>query len=76
MQPEKITKDQYEAERNTLNERKEELEERESTLASHDHGGGLPHDDRNRLDRVRSELADVIQQIGDLDDRYEDAPPA
>ena len=73
MQPEKISKDEYEAELNRLHERREELEERESTITSHDHGGGLPHDEQNRLDRVRGELADVLQRIGDLRDRYADA---
>ncbi|MET0424961.1 MAG: hypothetical protein ABW046_13845 [Actinoplanes sp.] len=73
MQPEPITQDQYEAELNRLHERRAELEERESTLSSHDHGGGLPHDDQNRLERVRGELADVLQEIGDLRDRFADA---
>lgn len=72
MQP-RITKDEYEAELNRLHERKEELEERETTLTSHDHGGGLPADEQNRLDRVRGELADVLQEIGDLRDRWADA---
>jgi len=73
MQPEPITRQAYEAELNRLHERREELEERETTLAAHDHGGGLPADDQNRLDRVRGELADVLQQIGDLKDRWADA---
>jgi hypothetical protein len=72
MQPEKITQDAYETELNRLHERREELEERETTLTGHDHGGGLPADDQNRLDRVRGELADVLQEIGDLKDRYAD----
>ena len=61
-----------EAELNRLHERREELEERETTLAAHDHGGGLPAGEQNRLDRVHGELADVLQQIGDLQDRYAD----
>jgi len=73
MQPEKISQSQYAAELNRLHERREELEEHESTLVSHDHGGGLPHDEQNRLDRVRGELADVLQQIGDLKDRFADS---
>ena len=79
MQPEKITAEAFEAELNRLHERREELEERETELTSHDHGGGLPADEQNRLDRVRGELADVLQRIGDLKDRYADAtgaPPA
>ena len=73
MQPEPITQDEYDAELNRLHERREELEERETTLASHDHGGGLPADEQNRLARVRAELADVLQGIGDLRDRWADA---
>ena len=73
MQPEPITQTQYATELNRLHERREELEERESTLTSHDHGGGLPADDQNRLARVRGELADVLQEIGDLKDRFADA---
>lgn len=73
MQPEKISQDEYEAELNRLHERREELEERETTLASHDHGGGLPADQQNRLAKVRGELADLLQEIGDLQDRYADA---
>jgi hypothetical protein len=73
MQPEKISQAEYDTELNRLHTRREELEEHESTLVSHDHGGGLAHDDQNRLERVRGELADVLQQIGDLKDRYADA---
>lgn len=73
MQPEKITQDEYAAQLNRLHERKQELEEHETTLVSHDHGGGLPADQQNRLARVREELADVSQEIGDLKDRYADA---
>jgi hypothetical protein len=73
MQPEKITADEYEAELNRLHERRVELEERETTLVSHDHGGGLAADDQNRLAKVREELADTLQGIGDLKDRYADA---
>jgi exonuclease VII small subunit len=73
MQPEPITTEAYEADLNRLHERREELEEKETTLTSHDHGGGLAADDQNRLDKVRGELADVLQEIGDLKDRYADA---
>ena len=73
MQPESISADDFDAQLNRLHERKEELEERETELTSHDHGGGLPADDQNRLARVRGELADVLQEIGDLRDRYADA---
>jgi hypothetical protein len=73
VQPEPISPADYEAQLNRLHERREELEEAESTLVSHDHGGGLPAEDQNRLDRVRAHLADVLQQIGDLKDRYADA---
>jgi hypothetical protein len=73
MQPEKISQSQYAAELNRLHERREELEEHETTLTSHDHGGGLPADEQNRLARVRGELADVLQRIGDLQDRFADA---
>ena len=73
MQPEKISQSRYAAELNRLHQRREELEERETTLASHDHGGGLPADEQNRLARVRGELADVLQQIGDLKDRFADS---
>ena len=73
MQPEKITQDEYAAQLNRLHERKQELEEHETTLVSHDHGGGLPADQQNRLARVREELADVLQRIGDLQDRFADS---
>jgi len=73
MQPEKISQSQYAAELNRLHERREELEEHETTLTSHDHGGGLPADEQNRLARVRGELADVLQRIGDQQDRFADA---
>jgi len=73
MQPEKISQTEYAIELNRLHERREELEERETTLTSHDHGGGLPADEQNRLARVRGELADVLQQIGDLRDRFADS---
>jgi len=73
MQPEPISTAEYESQLNQLHERREELEEAETTLTSHDHGGGLPADDQNRLERVRGQLADVLQQIGDLKDRYADA---
>ncbi|MGK5681593.1 hypothetical protein [Actinoplanes sp. URMC 104] len=72
MHPEPITQDEYESRLNSLHERREELEEAETTLASHDHGGGLPAAERNRLDKVRGDLADVLQQIGDLQDRWAD----
>ena len=73
MQPDPITAEQFQAELDRLHERRAELEERETTLTSHDHGGGLPADEQNRLARVRAELADVLQRIGDLRDRYADA---
>jgi hypothetical protein len=73
MQPEKISADEFGVQLNRLHERREELEERETELTSHDHGGGLPADQQNRLDKVRGELADVLQEIGDLKDRYADA---
>ena len=72
MQPDPIGQDEYEAQLDRLHERREELEELETTLTSHDHGGGLPADEQNRLERVRGHLADVLQQIGDLQDRYAD----
>jgi chromosome segregation ATPase len=73
MQPEPITEGELAAELDRLHERREELEEKETELQSHDKGGGLPADDQNRLDRVRGQLADVLQEIGDLKDRYADA---
>jgi hypothetical protein len=73
MQPEPISQGEYEAQLDRLHERREELEELETTLVSRDHGGGLPADEQNRLERVRGQLADVLQQIGDLQDRYADA---
>ena len=76
MQPEPISADDFDAQLNRLHERKEELEERETELTSHDHGGGLPADEQNRLARVRAELADVSQEIGDLKDRYADVTGA
>ena len=76
MQPEPISADDFDAQLNRLHERKEELEERETELTSHDHGGGLPADEQNRLARVRAELADVLQEIGDLKDRYADVTGA
>jgi hypothetical protein len=53
---------------------REELAERETELLSHDHGGGLPADDQNRLDRVREKWADVDQEIEAEQDRT--GPPA
>jgi hypothetical protein len=73
MQPESISADDFKTELDRLHERRVELEERETELTSHDHGGGLPADQQNRLERVRGELADVLQEIGDLKDRYADA---
>jgi hypothetical protein len=73
MQPESISADDFKTELDRLHERRAELEERETELTSHDHGGGLPADQQNRLERVRGELADVLQEIGDLKDRYADA---
>jgi hypothetical protein len=43
-----------------------DLAQHEQRLLSHDHGGGLPADDQNRLDRVRERWADVTQQIENL----------
>jgi hypothetical protein len=51
-----------------LNREREELEEKETELLSHDHGGGLPADDQNRLERVRERWADVDQEIQDEKD--------
>jgi hypothetical protein len=76
MQPEKISAEEFDERLNRLHERREELEERETELTSHDHGGGLPADQQNRLDKVRGELADVLQEIGDLKDRYADSTGA
>jgi hypothetical protein len=76
MQPEQISQDDYQEQLDRLHERRQELEEHETTLTSHDHGGGLPADDQNRLDRVRGQLADVLQQIGDLKDRFADTGAA
>jgi hypothetical protein len=76
MQPEPITTDEYRAELDRLHERREELEEKETELLSHDRGGGLSAEDQNRLDRVRGHIADVLQRIGDLEDRYADATGA
>lgn len=73
MQPEPITEGDFTTELDRLHERREELEEKETELLGHDKGGGLPADDQNRLDRVRGQLADVLQEIGDLKDRYADA---
>jgi exonuclease VII small subunit len=73
VQPEPISPEEYESQLDQLHERRAELEELETTLTSHDHGGGLPADEQNRLARVRGRLADVLQQIGDLRDRYADA---
>ena len=76
MQPEPISSDDFETQLDRLHERRAELEERETELISHDHGGGLPADQQYLLERVRGELADVLQQIGDLKDRYADATGA
>jgi hypothetical protein len=57
-----------------LHREREELAERETELLSHDHGGGLPADDQNRLDRVREKWADVDQEIEAEQDRT--GPPA
>ena len=51
-----------------LHERREELSEHETELLSHDHGGGLPADQQNRLERVRERWADVDQQIQNAED--------
>jgi hypothetical protein len=52
-----------------LHRERNELAEHETELLSHDHGGGLPADDQNRLERVRERWADVDQQIRDEQDR-------
>jgi hypothetical protein len=52
-----------------LHREREELAEEETELLSHDHGGGLPADDQNRLERVRERWADVDQQIQSEQDR-------
>jgi hypothetical protein len=49
MQPENIGAEEFDERLNRLHERREELEERETELTSHDHGGGLPADQQNRL---------------------------
>jgi hypothetical protein len=46
-----------------LHRERHELAERETELLSHDHGGGLPADDQNRLERTREKWADVDQEI-------------
>jgi len=56
-----------------LHRERNELAERETELLSHDHGGGLPADDQNRLERVRERWADVDQEIADERDRSGDA---
>jgi len=73
MRPEPITQAEYDTELNLLHQRREELEEHESNLTSKHPGSGIPADAQNRLIRVRGELADVLQQIGDLEDRWADA---
>jgi hypothetical protein len=52
-----------------LHRERHELAEKETELLSHDHGGGLPADDQNRLERVRERWADVDQQIQDEADK-------
>jgi hypothetical protein len=52
-----------------LHRERNELAEKETELLSHDHGGGLPADDQNRLERVRERWADLDQQIRDDEDR-------
>jgi hypothetical protein len=47
----------------------DELAEHEQRLLSHDHGGGLPADDQNRLERVREQWADVTQRIENLQEQ-------
>jgi hypothetical protein len=49
-----------------LHREQDELAEHEQRLLSHDHGGGLPADDQNRLERVREQWADVTQRIENL----------
>jgi hypothetical protein len=52
-----------------LHRERNELAEHETELLSHDHGGGLPADDQNRLERVRERWADVDQQIRAQEDQ-------
>jgi hypothetical protein len=51
-----------------LHRERHELAEKETELLSHDHGGGLPADDQNRLERVRERWADVDQEIQEAAD--------
>lgn len=46
-----------------LHKERHELAEKETELLSHDHGGGLPADEQNRLERTREKWADVDQEI-------------
>ncbi len=52
-----------------LHRERHEPAEKETELLSHDHGGGLPADDQNRLERVRERWADVDQEIQDSEDK-------
>ena len=52
-----------------LRREQDELGEHERRLLSHDHGGGLPADEQNRLERVREQWADVTQRIENLQER-------
>ena len=52
-----------------LHRERHEQAERESELLSHDHGGGLPADEKNRLERARERWADLDQQIQKEQDR-------
>jgi hypothetical protein len=58
-----------------LHRERHELAERETELLSHDHGGGLPADEQNRLDRVRERWADVDQEIVEAADEQGEPRP-
>ena len=69
MQPETQPDDNDDVtELDRLHRQRHELAERETELLSHDHGGGLPADEQNRLERVRERWADVDQEIVEIDD--------
>jgi hypothetical protein len=51
-----------------LHEQREEVSERETELLSHNHGGGLPADEPNRLEQARERWADPDQKIHNEDD--------
>jgi hypothetical protein len=57
------------AELTRLRGEQDDLAAHEQRLLSQDHGGGLPADDQNRLERVRERWADVTQQIENLQEQ-------